>query len=486
MKDILIITLGRLVTAGLSVASLRVITEMFSPAEYGFYTILIVFQVFCGLFLINPFGQYLNRNTHEWYECGCLNEKLLSYNYYILFFSVIGALSVFWWSFFSSTITSSFLAAFAIFAIVYTGTWNATLIPLLNMLTYRKSAVICSIITSSLALLLSSLLARIFGSAFSWLLGQSIALLVGSMVAFFIYKRHLKNKNATNHGDKTTHESSFITMRGLKLYVAPLAFSTMLLWFQSSGYRFVIERIYGLELLGLLAVGFGLANQLFGVAESLLMQILNPVFYRRISTASLEQGKLALCDLMSLLLPIYFLMASVLLACASPLLTILVSKEYHNAVIFFYSGVMIELFRVVNSLISNAAQLEMKMSKLISPNGLSCCVLIVIIMFSYNFDLTLELSSLFYSLSGICAVIASTVKMRKYISPAVINSRVIFSFLLLCVIIISTFVNKTPLIESNTILSAIFIIGTCFALSGVILFVLYKGYKPFSTFFCSK
>lgn len=486
MKDIFIITLGRFITAGLSVASLRVITEMFSPAEYGFYTILIVFQVFCGLFLINPFGQYLNRNTHEWHESGCLNEKLLSYNYYVLFFSVIGALSVFAWSLITASITSPFLSALVIFTVVYTGTWNVTLIPLLNMLAYRKSAVVCSIITSFLALLFSSQLTRIFGSAFSWLFGQSIAFLVGSIVAFFIYKHYQKNKNATSHGDKTTNQNSFITMKGLKLYVAPLAFSTMLLWFQSSGYRFVIERTYGLELLGLLAVGLGLANQLFGVAESLLMQILNPVFYRRISNASLEQGKLALCDLISLLLPIYFLMASSLLVCASPLLTILVSKEYHNAVIFFYSGVMIEFFRVMNSLISNAAQLEMKMSKLISPNIISCSVLIIIILFSYNRNLSLESSALLYSLSGLCAVTASIVKMRQYILPMVINNRVIFSFLLLCVTIVLIFFNKTPLIEVNTIELAIFIICTCFTLSGGILFILYNGYKPFSTFFCSK
>lgn len=481
MKNIIFITLGRLITVGLSVVSLRIITELLDPAEYGFYAILVVFQVFCGLFFINPFGQFLNRNTHAWHDGGCLINKLLSYNHYIFIFSVMGALGALVWALITAGTHSPYLAALAIFSIVYTGTWNATLVPLLNMLEYRKSAVVCGVLTSCTGLFFSFTLVKLYGSAYAWLFGQSIAFLLGAIIAFVIY--HSRSSNVTKAMEC---KERFISGHDLKYYVGPLACATILLWFQSAGYRFIIERLYGLESLGLLAVGFGLSNQLFGVAESLLMQILNPVFYRRISAATFDQGRLVLCDLISLLLPVYFLLASALIVCASPFLTLLVSVKYHNAIFFFFSGVIIELFRVMASLISSAAQLDMKMSRLISPNFISSAAIALVLFISFRYELSLGQVAAMLPVAGFCGVLASAIKMRKYLLLNVLNGRVLISFLLFSSAIGAVFVNDGPLVVANGINLAIFIVCLCFALSCALIFLLFKGYKPFLSLCCTK
>lgn len=481
MNDFLTILMGRLLTAGFAVVSLRVITESLSPTEYGVYAILTVFQVFCGLFFINPMGQFLNRNTHTWYDNGCLTNKLISYNYYVFLFSILGALSALTWALFSDDVISPVSVFISIFSVVYFGTWNATLVPLLNMLGYRKQSVVCSVITASSALFFSFMFVKFYSSAYAWLLGQSVAFMIGGIFALSIYLRSFRHKPK-----RLVLFEKFISANELKSYVFPLACATILLWFQSSGYRFIIERMYGLESLGLLAVGFGLANQLFGIAESLLMQILNPVFYRRISTATVSEGKHVLCDLIALLLPIYFLLAGGLLVCSSAFLTLLVSATYKNAIIFFFSGVMMELFRVVNSSIANAAQLEKKMSRLISPNLVSGGTICLILYFSSIYNYEMKYTAMLLPLAGLCGIFASALKMRRYLLPTLLNRRVFFSFFILVLAVYCVLINKNILIVADTVPFAILVVLSCFTLSCTVLFVMFKRYKPFISLFFYK
>jgi len=102
------------------------------------------------------------------------------------------------------------------------------------------------------------------------------------MMAGALGARHVLRKQAMqlNFSQKTLpllNRSSILT------YCLPLALATGLMWLQLSGYRFLIESYWGLAQLGLMAVGLNLAGQFWSLAESLAMQFLNPLFYRRVS-----------------------------------------------------------------------------------------------------------------------------------------------------------------------------------------------------------
>jgi O-antigen/teichoic acid export membrane protein len=74
--DFLWVTLGRIAAALIAIASVRIMTTLLEPKDYGIYALLMSFSGFCGLFLINPVGQHINRHTHTWWDDGTLLKKL--------------------------------------------------------------------------------------------------------------------------------------------------------------------------------------------------------------------------------------------------------------------------------------------------------------------------------------------------------------------------------------------------------------------------
>jgi len=151
-------------------------------------------------------------------------------------------------------------------------------------------------------------------------------------------------------------------------YCMPLALATGLMWLQLSGYRFVIEGYWGLSQLGFLAVGLQLAGQIWSLAESLAMQFLYPLFYRRVSAHEKHADvRLAVSDLLNTLVPVYFVLAGLTILSAPYLLKLLVAPQFWGALNFVMLGTGIELCRVLGNLLSNAAHVRRKTKSLALP-----------------------------------------------------------------------------------------------------------------------
>lgn len=74
--DLIILLSGRLLQAFITLITLRVLTTVLPKSELGLVYYIITIQTFYSLFLINPVGQYFNRNTIAWYENGRLMNHL--------------------------------------------------------------------------------------------------------------------------------------------------------------------------------------------------------------------------------------------------------------------------------------------------------------------------------------------------------------------------------------------------------------------------
>lgn len=170
---------GRLAAALMALITLRAVTTFLTPEQYGELALLIAVQMFCGLFLINPVGQHINLHTHAWWDEGSLMARLKSYRYYVLAVSLLGGAVGFYISKQHSA-EQLFWAAAAVFAMVAAGTWNATLIPMLNMLGFRAASVLWSIVTVAIGLISSILLVRWSPSATAWFSGQVIGMAAGA------------------------------------------------------------------------------------------------------------------------------------------------------------------------------------------------------------------------------------------------------------------------------------------------------------------
>lgn len=347
----------------LSLLSLRISTTLLSVEQFGVFALLAAMRSFFGLFFINPVGQHINRHTHEWVNDGSLFSKLYYFNRYLFFITILSVLTAAGWALLGGTLTAEegWLAAIVMGLSVYAGTWNNTLIPILNMAGFRGVSVCFEILTSLLVLLGSALLVWKHDSGVYWFTGSIFGLSVVAVLAFFsIRKKLCKPAHACKAGvlfDQGTVVS----------YCLPLAAATGLLWLLTSGYRFVVEWGWGSIALGFMAAGFGIARQMWSICETLSMQFLFPHFYKAISDGDDEQQRLAYTNLINTLAPLYLLLLGISVAAGGWALSVLIDEKFHEAYRFVLFGAITEWCRVMAGLFSQAAQVKKRTSYCIIP-----------------------------------------------------------------------------------------------------------------------
>ncbi|WP_036303334.1 lipopolysaccharide biosynthesis protein [Methylotenera sp. L2L1] len=375
-RDLILIVGGRLAAALMALVTIRAVTTFLSPEQYGELALLITVQMFCGLFLINPVGQHINLHTHAWWDDGTLFSRLKSYRNYILWVSLVGGLV-------ALSIEEQYSAEqcillfISMFTMVVAGTWNATLIPALNMLGFRGASVIWSIITVAIGLASSIFLVMWLSSATAWFAGQAVGMALGVLGAKHVLRQHVI------HSKRSENRLPLLTKNTVRTYCLPLAVATGLMWLQLSGYRFLIEKYWGLAQLGFLVIGLQLAGQIFALAESLAMQFFYPLFYRRVSKhENLTEVESAFSDLLNTLVPAYFVLTGMVIFSAPYLLKVLVASQFQNAIIFVMLGAGIELCRVLSNLLSNAAQIKRETKSLALPYALGSITSLGLIYFA--------------------------------------------------------------------------------------------------------
>jgi len=364
---------GRLAAALMALITIRVVTTLLTPEQYGELALLIAVQMFCGLFLVNPVGQHINLHTHAWWDDGTLMARLKPYRRYVMAVSLVGSVVVLGMGK-QHSVEQVLWTSMTMFAMVVAGTWNATLIPMLNMLGFRAASVIWGIVTVVIGLASSVLFALWLPSATAWLAGQAIGMGIGALGAKYVMRQHaMQSKSAQG-------SLPLLNRHTVLRYCLPLALATGLMWLQLSGYRFVIESYWGLAQLGFLAVGLQLAGQIWALAESLAMQFLYPLFYRRVTEHDNRvEVELAFSDLLNTLVPVYFVLTGLLILSAPYLLKVLVAPQFQDAITFVMLGAGIEMCRVLGNLLSNAAHVRRKTKSLALPYAAGATVSLVLV-----------------------------------------------------------------------------------------------------------
>ena len=432
--DFLWVVFGRIATALISVVSLRITTTLFEPSIYGQLALLGAFQSFCGLFLINPIGQHINRLTHSWWDEGKLLYYLVSYNSYIravsLFILVVVA---FWWNYHYAENSGGFIISFAagsaVAAMVYLGTWNGTLVPLLNMLGFRSQSVILMVATASVSLICATGLVLQQKHALLWMFGQIFGLAVGAGWAWRILRHHALLKKQVSH---QTNSLVLFNKKILLDFCLPLAMATGFMWLQTIGYRFWVDSVFGADELGILMVGLGISAQLWVILESFAIQFLYPYFYRHITHGQSDQELgAALSDMISLLLPIYAIFAGLNAVCATALLQLLTNERYHIATPFVVLGAVIEFSRCVTNLWSGAAQAKRETKRVILPYGLGAFVVWLGAIGTSYFSTEIMSLVLVLILSGLVTLISMVVSMQRLLPISIDMGRTIIGLVIM-------------------------------------------------------
>jgi len=430
-RDLMLISGGRLASVLIALISMRVVTSLLTPQQYGELVLLMIVPMFCGLFLVNPVGMYLNLHTHSWWDDGTLWLRLRSYRGYILAVSFIGgALTLGMTKQHSSQ--ELLCTALVMFVMIATGTWNATFVPMLNMLGFRMSSVLWGTIT-----LIGGLTCSIFfyhwltQSVTSWIAGQAVGMMVGALGARYVLQRHkFRTEFSGAH-------PSFLDKKTILTYCLPLALATGLMWLQLSGYRFLIEAYWGLTELAFLAIGLQVAGQVWSLVESLATQFLYPLFYRQVSEK--EGGpdaEMAFSDLINSLIPVYIVLAGSIISGAPYLLRVLVAPEFQQANIFLMLGAGIEMCRVLGNLFSNAAHVNRKTKSLTVPYAIGATISLGFIYIVGEKRMDISWAGISLLIGGAMMLLSMALEMHRQIRFSLDVSRCIASFSIILIMLL--------------------------------------------------
>jgi O-antigen/teichoic acid export membrane protein len=458
--EFLLVVLGRVVTALIAVGSLRVMTALLAPSDYGQWAVLMAFQTFCTLFLINPVDQHVFRHAHEWWDNGTLLSHLKKFEQYVRWVSLVIMIVVLLWGYLDHAreygdYAVVLIAGLSVGALVYFGTGNMLLVTFLNVLGFRAQGVIIAITGASAALTCSVIFAATYPHAISWVLGQSFGLGVGAWGAWHVLRKHALKADAPM--GKITF-ADFLNRNVIVRFCLPLAAATGLMWLQNSGYRFLVSGVWGAADLGLLVVGLGLSAQMAGLVETLAMQFLYPYFARRLTDAKTDvEISAALSDLMNVLAPIYAIWAGLNAICAPALLEVLTDARYHVATHFVILGAMIEFARCTTNLWSNTARAVRQTRGLILPYALGAAVVWGGALVSIHYSGELMAFSVVLVAAGAITCVAMVVAMIRLlpISIDVIRTGGALAVMLACFALASV---TTPKVE-GLLSSLIFLMG---------------------------
>ncbi|HBW21949.1 MAG: hypothetical protein A2X28_01875 [Elusimicrobia bacterium GWA2_56_46] len=363
----LIVGAGRILQILIALAGMRLMTHLLSGAEVGNFYLILSLVAYFSLVFLSPVGLYMNRRLHKWHQEGNLLNYFACYNVYVALVSLAAALFLFLGrKFFGigsgiSPAALCFLAA----AYIYFGTWNSTLIPALNMLNYRKSFTALSTGTLLLGLASAVALAKLYApSAVLWLSGQIAALFALSAAALAYLLLKIKDKPDMGYvwARIKTPELS-----GVLKFSLPLLVSAFFMWLQNQSYRLIVEKYLGLDFLGSIAVGLGIAAAIAAAAESLVQQIYYPLYYSEINTPDAGKRKFAWDKMAGVMIPLYLLLTIFVSFLSWHLVNLLVDAKFRSAWIFTVFGAWVEFARITTNILSTVAHSEMRTESITKP-----------------------------------------------------------------------------------------------------------------------
>jgi len=355
-----IISAGRLIQIIISLVAVRIFTTLLSTAEVGnIYLINSIFGFF-GLALIGPVGNYINRRLNKWVDDKRIIDYFFIYNLYLIFLSLLSTGIVYSLHKYFKVGGSIDIRGLIviIMLMVYFLAWNQTIIPSLNLLNYRTSFVVFTVLTLSLGLTASIFLVKSFSaSAVFWLSGQVFAQALVTIFAYMYFKRISRSsfEIASLKG-----AIKIENLKGIFYFSVPLAVTSFFVWGQNQSYRMIIENRIGLEYLGLIGLGIGVSSSIAVAVEAVAQQMYLPGFYREINTLDENRRAAGFNRIAQLSLPFY-LSLTLLVSCLAPfLVNILAHRKFGEAYLFVVYGSWIELFRMTTNVLGLVAHSEMQ------------------------------------------------------------------------------------------------------------------------------
>ncbi|ENQ0000682.1 lipopolysaccharide biosynthesis protein [Escherichia albertii] len=361
-KEIITLLIARALQILISLFTIRLMTSFLSNEQMGEYYIFLAIYMLASMGIINPIGQYVNRNTYLWWREGILTQYISRYISFVLCFSFVYVLLYGWGGGVFKGINTPLWMFFCYLYIVCLSL-NQFLLHTLNILNFKIVFSIMTLMTSVLSLSVAYLsieysIVKQTVNIYSWIAG----IIIGNFISLCICVVYLRYKNTSK---ESISKSINVSIKDVFNFCCPIMITTLFIWFQSSGYRFAVEQMFGLKFLGVLAVCFAVSGQIMSVIESLVTQIFQPTLFKHMD--NVNNRKQHIDFYINENIAIY---ASVLFFCTffmHEIFLILVDSKYLT---YFYIGVIAlwsEFFRISTNTFSLVFFCEKRMKVGIFP-----------------------------------------------------------------------------------------------------------------------
>jgi len=280
IADLLVVFSGRAFFALGGLLTVRIATEFMSPKQVGTITQFIATAGFFVLILFTPVWHYMARGFCEWKDNGVLIDNIRSASKYILISTGLVAVIVFFIQYRFDMVTGIdlwWVVLLAVLNFVFTSFYTIGANGF-NILGNRKYFVFFSNVSVWVGLLFASLLFQLYNSVEHWVLGIFLGYVVASISAVALLYELKRNPGSINNSKDIMPFNKYAVYK----FSWPVMIIAIMWWMQSQSYRFIIP---DLTVIGLFAMGYGVAAAPIAMFEDIFSQFYEPIFYNELKSA---------------------------------------------------------------------------------------------------------------------------------------------------------------------------------------------------------
>jgi len=431
-KDILILLIGTAFQFITGMLSTRIVTSVLVPHEIGRMAIVMAIILWFN-FLTGPASAYTQRNLLEWDLRGMVRKNI---SYLFLYLSVVSVVGSIVLIIMKHTIgiginIETYWIIMLVMGLVFTTGINNGFMGWLNMFKKRIWYVFFSNLTTWLGICLSLLFVMFISmSAENWLLGQILSHLLILFFSGIVFLKLLKPPQAFRARENGTSIEKPKSLLLVFNFGWPISVASLILWFQQSAYRFVLEKTSSLEVVGLFTVGFGLGMNLVDRFYSLFNQFYDPIFFKEITTGDISKKTAAWNNYAYYLMPAALVM-SIYIICGGPFIAKIIvgEKFYHIAKNSIIWGVISQLALIFYTAYSMVGMIQHNTKGYILPNIIGLIVMMCGLFSLSSWDPYLG-AGISLSAGSLAVFLVGRWTMVKLLPVKLPVKRLFFSFIL--------------------------------------------------------
>ena len=426
-----------------SLATVRFLTELLDAEEVGQYYLLLTLLALFNFVFFNPVGQYYGRSLIRWKHQGdVLNATVIALllRFLGVLFCIVILVAIF--TTLDYTVYYKLSEFLLFFLLSLLAGIHGVLLSAVNILGDRLRFTIIGSLTLIVGLLLSLVIvSSIHERAIGWLYGIAISQIIFSILLF---KCVVKDSSLSINKLKSALDARYL--RNTLYFLIPISLTLFLQWGQNVSYRIIVEAKYSIEVLAYLGIGMAIANNIFNAVESLVNQIYTPVYFKDITHSSRSGRSAAWNQLAFHAIPIYIVLATLVLCTSLHLPVVLTSEKFHGVSLFIALGVLVEFLRVSTNLVYMISQSEMRTVPTVLPYAIGFLITITSLLV-FDVSTNIWLIAILLSIAYVVILLLLWINMRKLLQVQIDVARlfraILASLPLSLLIIIPTGVEGT-------------------------------------------